>query len=219
MYKMARMTSKMISDANRMNRAAQNMGLGTRVDALEFGGVATPAAGTVSSLSAVKYVTTPVVGDNVRTLAATLLIQTVTKTVTTGIVNPDFPRNLVVKGNDANVTGNVVINGTDALDAVLTETIALSGASAVVGTKAFKTVTSIVLPPYAVAGTETVSVGVGVKIGFPVRLYNINQKLYTNFDSAIDAGTVTVGAGVAFSLYAVAGTMNGTKVLEMAFTV
>lgn len=216
---MARMTSKMISDANRMNRAAQNMGLGTRVDALEFGGVATPAAGTVSSLSAVKYVTTPVVGDNVRTLAATLLIQTVTKTVTTGIVNPDFPRNLVVKGNDANVTGNVVINGTDALDAVLTETIALSGASAVVGTKAFKTVTSIVLPPYAVAGTETVSVGVGVKIGFPVRLYNINQKLYTNFDSAIDAGTVTVGAGVAFSLYAVAGTMNGTKVLEMAFTV
>lgn len=216
---MARMTSKMISDMNRMNRAAQNGTLGSRIDALEFGGVVTPTAGTISSLSAVKYVTTPVVGDNVRTLAATLLIQTVTKTVTTGIVNPDYPRNLVVKGGDGNVTGNVVINGTDALDAVLTETIALSGASAVVGTKAFKTVTSIVLPPYAVAGTETVSVGVGVKIGFPVRLYNINQKLYTNFDSAIDAGTVTVGAGVAFSLYAVAGTLNGTKVLEMAFTV
>jgi hypothetical protein len=215
---MARLTSKQISDLNRMNRAAQNGAIGTRIDALEFGSVVAPSAGTMTALSQMKYTTTPVVGDNVRTLAATLLVQTVTKTVTTGITNPDYPRNLTIKGNDGNVTGNVVINGTDILNAVISETIALNGASAVAGTKAFKTVTSIVLPPYAVAGTETVSVGVGVKIGFPVRLYNINQKLFTNFDSAIDAGTVTVGTDVSTSLYAVAGTMNGTKVLEMAFT-
>lgn len=215
---MARMTTKMISDLNRMNEASRRAGgLGTRLDALEFGSVVTPSAGTITSGAIVKYAVAPVVGDNVRTLAATLLLQTVTKTVTTGITNPDFPRNLVVKGNDANVTGNVVINGTDILDAVLTETIALSGASAVVGTKAFKTITSIVLPPYAVAGTETVSVGVGVKLGFPVRLYNINQKIYSNFDGSIDAGTVTVGAGVALSLYQVAGTMNGTKIVELGF--
>lgn len=217
---MARMTSKMIADYNTMNAASRRSGgLGTRLDALEFGSVVTPTAGTVVPLSAVKYSVAPVVGDNVRTLAATLLVQTVTKTVTTGITNPDYPRNLVVKGNDANVTGDVVINGTDVLGAALTETIALSGASAVVGTKAFKTVTSIVLPPYAVAGTETVSVGVGVKLGFPVRIHNINQKLYTNFDGAIDAGTVTVGTVVATSLYAVAGTMNGTKIVEIAFTI
>ncbi len=215
---MARMTSKMISDLNRMNEASRRAGgLGARLDALEFGSVVTPAAGTITSGAIVKYAVAPVVGDNIRTLAATLLVQTVTKTVTTGITNPDFPRNLVVKGGDANVTGNVVINGTDILDAVLTETIALSGSSAVVGTKAFKTITSIVLPPYAVAGTETVSVGVGVKLGFPVRLYNINQKIYSNFDGSIDAGTVTVGAGVALSLYAVAGTMNGTKIVELGF--
>ena len=217
---MARMTSKMIADINRMNEASRRAGgLGTRVDALEFGGVVTPSAGTLTSGSVVKYSCAPVVGDNIRTLAATLLVQTVTKTVTTGITNPDFPRNLVVKGNDANVTGNVVINGTDVLGAALTETIALSGSSAVVGTKAFKTVTSIVLPPYAVAGTETVSVGVGVKLGLPVRIYNINQKLYSNFDGSIDAGTQTVGAGVAFSLYAVAGTLNGTKIVELGLFV
>jgi hypothetical protein len=216
---MARMTSKMISDMNRMNRAAQNGTLGTRIDTLEFGSVVTPTAGTITSGAIVKYSCAPVVHGNVRTLAATLLVQTVTKTVTTGITNPDFPRNLVVKGGDANVTGDVVINGTDILDAVLTETIALSGASVVVGTKAFKTVTSIVLPPYAVAGTETVSVGVGVKLGLPVRIYNINQKLYSNFDSAIDAGTQTVGAGVAFSLYAVAGTMNNSKIVEIGILV
>lgn len=214
---MARMTSKQLSDMNRMNRAAQNGTLGTRIDTLEFGSVVTPTAGTITSGAIVKYSCAPVVGDNVRTLAATLLVQTVTKTVTTGITNPDFPRNLTVKGNDANVTGNVVINGTDILNAVLTETIALSGASAVVGTKAFKTITSIVLPAYNTAGTENVSVGVGVKLGFPVRLYNINQKIYSNFDAAIDAGTVTVGAGVALSLYAVAGTMNGTKIVELGF--
>jgi hypothetical protein len=216
---MARLTSKQISDMNRMNRAAQNATLGTRIDALEFGGVVTPAVGTIASGGIVKYSVAPVVGDNVRTLAATLLVQTVTKTVTTGITNPDVPRNLTIKGGDANVTGNVVINGTDVLGAVLTETIALSGTSAVVGTKAFKTVTSIVLPPYAAAGTETVSVGVGVKLGLPVRIYNINQKLYSNFNSAIDAGTQTVGAGVAFSLYAVAGTMDGSKVVEIGILV
>ena len=217
---MTRMTSKMIADLNMMNEASRRSGgIGTRLDEIQFGALVAPSAGSVTPLAAVKYVTTPVVGDNVRTLAATLLVQTVTKTVTTGITNPDYPRNLVIKGNDANVTGNVVINGTDILGAALTETIAASGASAVIGTKAFKTVTSIVLPPYAVAGTETISVGVGVKIGFPALLANINQKLYTNFDGAIDAGTVTVGTGVATSLYAVAGTMNGTKILEMAFTI
>lgn len=216
---MARMTTRMISDLNRMNEASKRSGgLGTRLDDLEFGSVVTPAVGTVAPLSAVVYTTTPVVGDNVRTHTAVLLTTGVQQ-ISTGIVNPDFPRNLTIKGNDANVTGNVIITGTDILDAALTETIALSGASAVVGTKAFKTVTNIQLPVYNTAGTENVSVGVGVKIGFPVRIYNINQKLYTNFDAAIDAGTVTVGSGVALSLYAVAGTMNGTKVLQMAFTV
>lgn len=215
---MTALTSKQIRDMNRMNRAAQNATLGTRLNALEVGIVPVPAAGTITSLNQVSYLTHPVVNDNIRTLAATLLTTGVQQ-ITAGITNPDYPRNLVIKGNDGNVTGNVVITGTDILDAALTETIALSGASAVVGTKAFKTVTNIQLPVYAVAGTETVSVGVGVKIGFPARLYNINQKLYTNFDGAIDAGTVTVGAGVAFSLYAVSGTLNGTKVLEMAFTV
>jgi hypothetical protein len=214
----SRMTSKQKADLNKMNVASQRAGgLGDRLDAMQYDGIPAPAAGTVVGLRPIKYTTTPVVGDNVRTHAAVLLTTGVQQ-ISTAITNPDYPRNLTIKGNDGNVAGNVVITGTDVLNAALTETIALNGASAVVGTKAFRTVTNIQLPVYNTAGTESVSVGVGVKIGFPVRIYNINQKLYTNFDGAIDAGTVTVGAGVAFSLYAVAGTMDGAKVLEMAFT-
>lgn len=215
----SRMSSTQIDRVNNTREIFRVIGLGTRLDEIQYGGVTAPTAGTITPGSIIKYSVAPVVGDSVRTLAATLLVQTVVKTVTTGITNPDYPRNLVVKGNDANVTGNVVITGTDALDAALTETIVASGTSVVVGTKAFKTVTSIVLPPYNTAGTETISVGVGVKLGLPVRIYNINQKIYSNFDGAIDAGTQTVGAGIAFSLYAVAGTMNGTKIVEIGILV
>jgi hypothetical protein len=97
-------------------------------------------------------------------LAATLLT-TAVQTVTTGITNPDFPRLLVVDGGDGNVTGNVVITGTDIRGNAISDTIALSGTDTVPGIKAFKTVTSIQLPVYAVAGTETVSVGVSDVLG------------------------------------------------------
>ena len=97
-------------------------------------------------------------------LAATLLT-TAVQSITTGITNPDFPRLLVVDGGDGNVTGNVTIVGTNIRDEVITDTIALNGTSTVAGVKAFKSVVSISLPVYAVAGTETVSVGFSDKLG------------------------------------------------------
>jgi len=100
--------------------------------------------------------------DNV--LSATALT-TAVQTVTTGITNPDFPRVLSVTGNDGNVTGNVVITGTNIRGEVITDTIALSGNSTVAGVKAFKAVTSIQLPVYDVADTETVSVGITNELG------------------------------------------------------
>ena len=97
-------------------------------------------------------------------LAATLLT-TAVQTVTTGITNPDFPRLLSVTGNDGNVTGNVVITGTNIRGEAITDTIAANGTNTVAGVKAFKTVSSIQLPVYAVAGTETISVGILDKLG------------------------------------------------------
>lgn len=83
---------------------------------------------------------------------------------------PVVARNLTVKGNDANVSGNVVIEGTNAFNEPISETIALAGAAVVAGNFAFLTVTRITLPPYDTANTERVRVGTGAKLGLPVTL-------------------------------------------------
>lgn len=213
---MTRMTTLQKTQLNRMNRAAQNAGLGTRLDSLEYGTLVVPAVGTVSTMSVMKYNTTPVVGTATATHAAVTLGATET-TVTTGITNPDFPRVLTVKGNASGITGNVVITGTDILDAVLTETIALNAATEVVGVKAFKTVTSILLPAKTNGSGDTVSIGRGNLIGFPVAIPNTSLVIAKSFDGAVDSGTVTASATVAASVFALAGTLNGTKILSLVF--
>jgi hypothetical protein len=112
----------------------------------------------------------PAVGADNAVLADTEMDDTEPTVVTEGITNPAVPRNLTVKGNDANVSGDVVIAGTNAGGEAITETIALSGASVVAGDKAFATVTSITLPPYDTADTERVRVGTGAKLGMPDKL-------------------------------------------------
>lgn len=65
-------------------------------------------------------------------------------------------------------TGNMVITGTDIDGNVITETIALTSGTPVTSTKMFKTVTTIRLP--IKAGSETINVGWGDKIGIPFKL-------------------------------------------------
>jgi hypothetical protein len=81
--------------------------------------------------------------------------------VTTAITNPDVPRTVTIKGNVAGITGDVVITGTNILDAEIEDTIALNGTSEVEGAIAFKTVTNIHLPARAhvpVSQVETATV-------------------------------------------------------------
>jgi len=127
-------------------------------------------------------------------LAATALTDEA-QAIITGITNPAVPRSLTVKGNAAGITGNVVITGTNYAGAVITETIALNGSTAVEGTKAFKTVTKIDLPVEVNVGTDTVSVGTGTKLGLPWRLPH-NTVLAAFLDNAKEgtAPTVTVSA-------------------------
>lgn len=109
-------------------------------------------------------------GVNTAILADTAMASGATTVVTAFAGQPDVARCLTVKGNDANVTGDVVIAGTNIGGETISETIALNGATAVSGNKAFKTVTSITLPAYAVANTERVRVGTGAKLGLPYKL-------------------------------------------------
>ncbi|MCM1567091.1 MAG: hypothetical protein NC238_14370 [Dehalobacter sp.] len=90
--------------------------------------------------------------------------------VKTGITNPAVPRNIIIKGNAAGIVGNVTIHGTNYAGEVISEVIALNGLNAVEGAKAFKTVTQIDLPVETHAGTDTVSVGWGDKLGLPYKL-------------------------------------------------
>lgn len=214
---MAQLTATQKTQLNNMNAAAQRASLGTRLNTLQYGSVEEPSTGTVAPVAVVAYeMDSPYIGSATKCHAA-ITLTTGVQNITTGITNPDFARLLSAKGNDANVTGNVVITGTDINGDALTDTIALSGASEIAGTKAFKTVTNIQVPVYAVAGTETVSIGMGNKLGFPVAISNANLVIAKNFNGAVDAGTVTVGATAALSVYAPAGTLDGTKPVKLWF--
>ncbi|PAL20213.1 hypothetical protein [Sphingopyxis sp. GW247-27LB] len=122
---------------------------------------------------------------------------------------PDVPRNLTVKGNDANVSGDVEIEGTNAFGEPISETIALAGAAVVAGSKAFRTVTQVTLPPYDTANTERVRVGTGAKLGLPVALSRdtviaayrdnareANHPTVAVDEDAVESNTVTLGSAL-----------------------
>lgn len=139
--------------------------------------------------------------------------------ITTGITNPDFPRTVTVKGNASGISGNVVIDGTDIAGAQISDTIALSGSSEVEGVKAFKTVSKITLPAETHAGTDTVSVGIAKKFGIPHRPDYAGTLIIKLFDGSADSGSLTVGASLAETLFALNGTPNGAKKLDLYYLV
>jgi hypothetical protein len=112
---------------------------------------------------------TPALGTAAAVLAAQTLPTSGTTTVSTGLTQPDYARNATITGNAAGINGSVVINGTNLEGSPISETIVASGTATVVGNKAFASFTSIVLPARTTAG-DTISIGLGSKLGLPVRL-------------------------------------------------
>ena len=93
-------------------------------------------------------------------------------TLTTFLAQPDVPRNLEIlpAGTTADVEACVVVvSGTNYLNALISEnfTFIANQSTAVVGAKAFKTITSVVWPANCESGgfAATWSIGVGEKIG------------------------------------------------------
>jgi hypothetical protein len=103
------------------------------------------------------------------------------QTITTGITNPDTARNITATagGTAADIGAiQVTVNGTDFHGNTISEALpafTADTAGSVAGTKAFKTVTSIVIPAHDGTGATT-SVGVGghnstdALLGLPVKL-------------------------------------------------
>jgi|GEM_PF-640729 len=154
-------------------------------------------------------------GVNNAILADTAMASGATTVVTTGFTAPDVARCVTVKGNDANVTGNVVVEGKNFEGVTITETIALAGAAVVSGNKAFKTVTKVTLPAYAVANTERVRVGTGAKLGLPVRLTR-NTVLFAFLAGVREATAPTVavsGTAIESNTMTLNSALAGTAVI------
>jgi hypothetical protein len=140
------------------------------------------------------------------------------QTVTTDITNPDVPRTCTVKGNASGIAGNVVITGTNVDGDEITDTIALNGSTEVEGAKAFATVTSILFPAKTNASGDTVSIGKASSFGLPEIVDHDELMIKSIFDGSADAGTTYVDADeVEKNMYTLAGTANGTKVLDLYY--
>lgn len=99
----------------------------------------------------------------------------VPQTITTGITQPDVPRNVTATagGTAGDIKAiQVVVNGTDEEGVALTETLpafTVDTAGTVTGVKAFKTITSFTIPAHDGTGATT-AIGRGAKLGLGERL-------------------------------------------------
>jgi len=149
---------------------------------------------------------------------AAVALGTATQVVTTGITNPDVPRTLTITGNQSGIAGTVTLAGTDAAGGTISDALVLSGTATVEGVRAFRTVSSITLPAKTNSGDE-VSVGWGKKLGLPHKVYNASCVLVKLFDGSTDAGTLTVNSELSKNLYALGGTPDGSKVVDLFYIV
>lgn len=129
------------------------------------------------------------------------------QTITTGFVQPDFPRNVTATagGTATDIKAiQVVVNGTDYSDSVLQETLpvfTVDTAGTVTGSKAFKTITSIVIPAHDGTGATT-ALGYGAKLGFNTALVG-NSVILGTADGVYETTRPTI----AFSATAIASNM------------
>ena len=91
--------------------------------------------------------------------------------VTTGLTNPDVPRNLRLTFGADWDGGDVTVVGTDQFNLAVSETFTATPSSTVVGTKVFKTVTSFSYDGDGVGthATNVVSLGTGDLIGITTK--------------------------------------------------
>jgi len=166
----------------------RNMGRDLKLPAqkmLEYQRVSAPAAASTA------YILTANDGDDSGAAA----------TVSTFTAQPDVPRVLVVTpgGTTADVAaGNVVITGTNIHGEAITDTLAFlaNASTATTGTKAFKTVSSIVFPAEDSPYGATWTVGITDKLGLKHCLAQAGDVIQTVFNGTREATQATCNADV-----------------------
>lgn len=107
-----------------------------------------------------------------------------------GDTGAKFGRNLTVVASGA-ATSNVTVRGKDYLGQPMVESFTLTGATAVVGKKAFKYIEAI---EYGVTAATTIDIGVGDVLGLP---YRLEKELTVMVDHSAPAANGTFVAGLA----------------------
>lgn len=141
------------------------------------------------------------------------------QTITTGITNPSYTRNITATsggtGGDIKAV-QVIITGTNEADQVITETLpvfTVNTATTVVGAKAFKTVTSIYIPAHDGTGATT-AIGTGALLGLGMAIpRNTIRAAFLNKVLEGTAPTVAVSAtALESNTVSLNSALNGTAV-------
>lgn len=139
--------------------------------------------------------TNPVAVDADRLANDVATSDSVVTTLTSFLAQPDFARKITITpgGTTTDVAeGNITVTGTNIRNEVITEDVAIAAnaSAAVVTTKAFKTVTSIVFPVQDGAAA-TYDVGVNDAMGLD-RTMNGNEVILATIDGAYETTRPTV---------------------------
>lgn len=150
---------------------------------------------TVNRLAFVEHVWSAAEAAASGAVRAAFATTTTGNTITASIANPPCARNLVVTfaGTVADLAAvNTTINGTDIDGNVISEDFlaTLNTGSVVVGSKAFKTVTSIVNGAHDGTGA-TIAVAFGDKLGLPYKFAR-NPVLRTFLGTTVEGTAATV---------------------------
>lgn len=134
---------------------------------------------------------------------------------------PEVPRNITVTvtaGDTADTMGTITITGTNYNDEAITEEITPVAGSTVAGTKAFKTVSTVVGAGWVIDGSEgtndTIIVGTGNELGLPLLLDSATEIIMGVLGTTITATNPTVATPASLEGTTIdmsSGTYNATK--------
>lgn len=139
--------------------------------------------------------------------------------ITTGLTSPAVPRNITATAGgvaDDIKAVQVIVEGTDYAGNVITETLpafTVNTAGTVAGSKAFKTVTKVTLPPHDGTGA-TVEIGWGDKLGLPDKLPHdtVSGAYLNNVFEATPPTVATSSSVLASNTVDLNSALNGTNV-------
>jgi len=134
---------------------------------------------------------------------------------------PDISRNITVTvtaGDTADTMGKITVVGTNYNDESISEEIIPVADSTVAGSKAFKSVTTITGSGWTIDGSEetndTVTIGIGDKIGLPLALEDISEVMVAILGNTITTPNAAIGDPITLEETIIdlsSGTYNGTK--------